>query len=172
MSGPFHLVRRFFGSLKPGPPEARDNAWALRHMTEGETKLWKQMSNPDRRHAVAVANAVGLELGPEVPREVVSAALLHDVGKTISRLRTPARVFATIFWAINDESKAHKWRNKKTFRGRLAQYRLHPELGSALLADAGAHALTVAWAAQHHLPAERCDIPEQYADVLRRHDND
>ena len=172
MANLFHLARRFFGSIKPGPPESRDEAWALRHLNAGETALWKRMSNPDRRHAVQVANDVGLELGHDVPRPVIAAALLHDVGKIQSGLRTPARVVATIFWAVNDDAKAVKWQGMDTFRGRLSKYRLHPEIGAELLAAAGSNEMTISWARNHHRPGDPPAVDPTYADVLRRCDND
>jgi len=172
MASLLHLAGRFFGSIKPGPPDSRDEAWALRHLNGGETALWKQMSNPDRRHAIDVANDVGLELGHDVPREVITAALLHDVGKVESGLRTPARVLATVFWAINDDAKAVRWQNMSTFRGRLAKYRLHPEIGAQLLSDAGSHELTVSWTRHHHQAGDPPAVDPVYAEVLRRCDND
>lgn len=172
MGGVWHLTKRFFGSLKPGPPESRDNAWALRHFTEGETKLWKRMSNPDKRHAIGVANAVGMELGPDTPKEVIAAALLHDVGKVESGFRTGGRVVATVFWVINNSNNAEHWTHKKSIVGRFARYRMHPKIGSELLAEAGASPLTVAWAAEHHLPPDQVTVPPEFADALRRHDDD
>jgi hypothetical protein len=130
------------------------------------------MSNPDRRHAIQVANDVGLELGHDVPRPVISAALLHDVGKIQSGLRTPARVLATLFWAVNDEAKAVSWQDMDTFRGRLSKYRLHPEIGADLLTEAGSNELTISWARNHHLPGDPPAVDPAYVEVLRRCDND
>src|SRR5690606_18174826 len=77
----WHNVRRFFGSLRPGPPPAADREWAETHLLAGEVPLWRAMSNPDQRHAVRVARRVEAALGPDAPRPVMAAALLHDVGK-------------------------------------------------------------------------------------------
>ncbi len=92
-----HLAKRFFGALSPAGPPGTDEAWADSFLLEGEKQLWRRMSGPDRRHAVGVArDALGL-LGPEpVPREVVAAALLHDVGKVEASLGTFSRVGVTV----------------------------------------------------------------------------
>ncbi|MEL6982771.1 MAG: hypothetical protein AAFO29_10145 [Actinomycetota bacterium] len=178
-----HLAGRFFGSLRPGPPAPADEAWAIDHLGTGELDLWHRMSNPDRRHAVGVARAVsaqwsdaitGQAPGAEPPREVVAAALLHDVGKVDAGLRTPARVVATVLWAVLDDQKADRWLATEPSdpRSRLARYRRHPEIGGRLLTEAGASPLTVAWAEEHHRPAERWSIDRQVGELLKDCDDD
>ncbi len=53
-----HLARRFFGSLRPGPPSVENRAWATEHLTAAERAIWDRMSNPDKRHSIEVARAV------------------------------------------------------------------------------------------------------------------
>ncbi len=92
-----HLAGRFFGALSPAGPPADDEAWALSSLLEGEQALWARMSGPDRRHAVGVARDTVQLLQPAAPpRDVVAAALLHDVGKVESGLGTFARVGVTL----------------------------------------------------------------------------
>lgn len=104
---------------------------------------------------------------------MLAAALLHDSGKVVSGLRTPARVAATLVWAVVDHDKAPGWeRDGGTIRRKLAEYRRHPEWGAQLLADAGADPLTISWAAEHHLPAERWTVPPAIGTVLKDCDDD
>jgi len=77
----WHNVKRFFGSLRPGPPPREDLAWAEGHLLPAEVDLWRVMSNPDKRHALRVAHRVEAALGADAPRPVMAAALLHDVGR-------------------------------------------------------------------------------------------
>ena len=131
------------------------------------------MSNPDRRHAVAVARAVAAELGPEAERPVVAAALLHDAGKVVSGLRTPWRVVATLVWAVADDATADRWIERGgPIRRRFGQYRRHPALGAELLIEAGSDLLTAAWAREHHRPPGGWTVPRHLADVLEACDND
>ena len=66
-------------------------------MLDGEQALWARMSGPDRRHAVGVARETIRLLDDDAPpREVVAAALLHDVGKVESSFGTFARVGITL----------------------------------------------------------------------------
>ncbi|MGH1490862.1 MAG: hypothetical protein ACRBK7_15970 [Acidimicrobiales bacterium] len=173
-----HLVKRFFGAIKPGAPDEVDERWAIDQLLPGEVDIWTRMNNPDRRHAIGVARAVAagypsLDDGP-IDRPVLAAALLHDSGKVISGLRTPARVLATVLWAVADDSLAARWRvaERRDFRVRLAEYRCHPELGQTLLAEAGAAPLTQLWAAQHHMPEERWTVPLPIGRLLKDCDDD
>lgn len=166
-----HLAGRFFGSVRPGAPSASDLAWADEHLGPGEQDLLRRMSNPDQRHAVEVARAVAAEL-PDAEQSVLAAALLHDVGKVRSGFRTPARVAATVFWAVASDDIADRWLSADGLRRRAAEYRRHPEIGERLLLNAGAHALTAAWAADHHKSAEKWRIDPALGDVLKRCDDD
>jgi predicted HD phosphohydrolase len=90
---------------------------------------------------------------------VVAAALLHDVGKVDADLGTWARALATVV-------------DRRTGDGRFARYRRHDEIGATLLVAAGADALTVAWAREHHLPPSRWTVPRPLADALKAADDD
>ena len=122
--------------------------WSV--LLPGERALWGRMSGADRRHAVGVARQVGRD-------DLAAAALLHDVGKIESRLGTLARVAATV---VGPRTR------------RFAMYRDHPAIGARLLQEAGSAGLTVAWAAEHHLPRERWTVPQEVADVLKAADDD
>ncbi len=172
-----HLARRFFGSLSSAPPARADDEWACARLGPGEQLLWRRMSNPDRRHAVAVARAVDAALGHQAPADVLAAALLHDVGKVVSGLGTWPRVGATLVWGVLDRrpdpERPARWAHAGSAPvRRLGQYRLHPELGAALLVGAGAAPLTADWARQHHQPADRWTVPAPVARILKDCDDD
>ncbi len=105
-----HLAGRFFGALSPAGPPDDDEAWALSSLLEGEQALWARMSGPDRRHAVGVARDTVQLLQPATPpRDVVAAALLHDVGKVESGLGTFARVGVTLAAMTAGRSRLLAW---------------------------------------------------------------
>lgn len=169
----WHLVKRFGGSLDPTPPSVDDERWAVGHLNEGERVLWSRQSNPDRRHGIAVARAVGAELGERATDPVMAAALLHDSGKVVSGFGTFARVAATLFWAVADHGRAEAWADDGSgVRRRLGQYRRHPEIGAELLARAGSDPLTSAWAREHHRPPERWTVDPAIGAVLKSCDDD
>ena len=177
MAGVLHLVRRFFRSIRPGPPPPADEAWARGLLNPGEVEIWQRMSNPDRRHAVMVARAVVDRWPADLPapdRPVLAAALLHDSGKVLSGFRTPARVAATLVWAVVADASADRWLTGRPdgLRARLARYRRHPELGAEMLRAAGSDPLTASWAAEHHRPEARWTVPVPVGRVLKACDDD
>ena len=154
---------RFFGALDPRGPDTAGDAWAQDHLLPGEVALWVRQSGPDRRHAIGVARAVVATLGPSADRPVVAAALLHDVGKVAAGLGTFARVPATLLGMAFGRDR---------WGGRLGTYLRHDAVGADLLRQAGAAPLTVAWAAEHHLPPDRWTLPGHVAAALKDADGD
>ena len=160
--------------MRPGGPKAADEAWAESQLLEGERSLWRTMPSADRRHAVGVARRVDEALGDGVDdrRPVLAAALLHDVGKTVSGLGTYGRVIATLSAAVGGRDQAEAWSTTRGFTRNVGLYLRHPELGADQLALAGSDPLTVAWAREHHLPAERWTVPEELGQILKTADDD
>lgn len=167
-----HLVRRFFGSLRPGGPPAPEVAWVRSVLTGGELERWSALSGPDRRHSAQVARRVERALGVEATAPVLAAALLHDVGKTAAGLRTPGRVVATLAAALAGREAAATWRHGRGVVRRVGLYLDHPRLGAEMLALVGSDPLTVAWTAEHHLPEDRWTVPLEVGRVLRDADDD
>ena len=123
-----HLAKRYVRSLSKAPPSAEDEAWAMTWMTAAEAHLWSRMAVQDRRHSIDVARRFQ-ELRPEATREEMAGALLHDVGKLQSGLRTSGRVLATIVGPRTD---------------RFREYHEHEAIGADLAAAANAAPETVA----------------------------
>jgi hypothetical protein len=167
-----HLVRRFFGSLRPGGPSRADDAWAVDQLTPAEAGLWRRMSSPDRRHAGVVAHRVEAALGPRASRPVLAAALLHDVGKIESGLGPVRRAAATVAGMVGGHDAAPRWRGREGLVGRVGRYLCHDEIGAELLLAAGSDGLTIAWAREHHLPAERWTVDAQVGAALKAADDD
>ncbi len=160
-----HLGRRFFGALDPRGPDEASEQWVASVLRPGERELWDSMSGADRRHALEVARRVVAVLGSGATRPVLAAALLHDVGKIDARLGTVGRVPATLAGMVARERFAGG-------EGRVARYLRHDAIGARLLAEAGAHPLTVAWAGQHHLPERAWTLPAEVGRALKAADDD
>lgn len=167
-----HLTKRFFGSLWPFGPRRDADAWATGHLLEGEVHLWHRMSPQDRRHSIGVARRVVESLGEKASREVVAAALLHDVGKVDSHLGTFLRVVATASAKVAGHETADLWVRSSGVTRRIGLYLKHPSIGGDLLAMAGSDAFTETWAREHHLPAEECTLDHELAHALRISDDD
>jgi hypothetical protein len=167
-----HLAKRFFGSLKPGSPSKSDEQWVESVLTDGELKLWRRMSNADRRHAAGVARTVERQLGQEATKPMLAAALLHDVGKLSAGLGTYGRVVATLAGAAAGRQMAAAWTEGKGFTRRVGLYLRHADLGGDMLAMAGSDPLTVTWAREHHLRQDEWTLPKDIAHVLKAADDD
>lgn len=174
MNGWPHLVKRFFGALNPAGPSAADEVWveSVLGAGSGTHRLWAEMSGPDRRHAVGVAQRAELAAGASSTPDLIAAALLHDVGKITSGFGTLARVPITLIGAGGGRSRAERWTAAGGVRGRIGRYLRHPEEGSELLRSAGAPALAVAWALEHHRPPPRWTVPQAAAIILKEADDD
>ncbi len=122
----FHLVKRFVGSLSPAAPTVADEVWAESLLLDGELVLWRRLGNVDRRHAIQVARR--FEGLGSWTRDEMAAALLHDIGKTVSHLSTLERVGATVLGG-----RTRRWRD----------YRDHERIGVDLCRAAGSSATTL-----------------------------
>jgi hypothetical protein len=127
LTGPHHLAARFFVSLSSRPPTVEDEVWAESQLTDPEVRLWRRMSNQDRRHSALVARRF-VAARPEATRAEIAGALLHDVGKIECGLGTWGRVAATVVGG-------------RTRRFRL--YHDHERIGAELAAAAGSAPETV-----------------------------
>lgn len=166
-----HLVRRFLGSLRPGGPGRESDEWARSQLLDGEVALWQSMPGPDRRHSMVVARRVERALGEDTTRPVLAAALLHDVGKTVSGLRTFGRVVATLVGRRAGAREARAMSNESGRTRRIGLYLRHAELGADLLAMVGSDPLTVTWTREHHQPPETWTIERTVGLALKSADD-
>ncbi|MGI9607753.1 MAG: HD domain-containing protein [Acidimicrobiales bacterium] len=168
-----HLASRFVGSLWPLGPRSASTAWAHAALLEGEQALWNRMSAADRRHSIGVARRVVELLGKDrASREILAAALLHDVGKLESNLGTIRRVLATIAVGLAGRDAAAAWIETSGVTRRFGLYAGHPHIGADMLEMAGSDDLTHTWAREHHLPADQWTLDLDVATALCEADND
>ncbi len=177
-----HLVRRFFASVQRGGPTEVDRAWVEAVLSRSEYELWARQYAPDRRHSASVARRVERELAGEEfiegapinedTRWVLASALLHDIGKIESGLGTAGRVCATVVAKVLGADRVTGWIDRDGCRGRVGRYLNHPEFGAELLRGARSDPRTVAWASEHHRPADSWTLPAEIARVLHEFDND
>jgi hypothetical protein len=165
------------GSLRPGPPRASDVAWVEGVLPPGAVALWSRMPNPDRRHSVAVARRVDHALAGTAyagDARWLAAALLHDVGKIDSGLRTYGRVAATLAAGAAGRDHAETWSTRRGFTRRVGLYVQHPRLGADMIRVAGGPEEAAIWAAAHHQPGtwDATGIPREVVAALESADDD
>lgn len=161
-----HLAARFAGSLVPRGPEPDDEAWLVSLLNDREVALYEAQSRQDRRHSVSCAKQARAALGPRATTSIIVASALHDVGKTAAGLGTFGRVTATLVASVVSTGRLRGWADRAGFRGRVGRYHLHDVRGARLLADAGSHPLTIAWACEHHRPRSDWSMPEDVGEAL------
>ncbi len=164
------------------------------HLNDGEFAVWSAMGNPDQRHSIEVARAVdavvtgndrlgtdigwpsaeanGFESARQRRSVMITAALLHDSGKSVSGLGTWARVAATMLRPVVSPSVRMRWSTTAGVRRRLADYWRHPDIGGRDLHTAGSHPLVSTWAAEHHRPPRSWTVDPALGRILSDCDND
>jgi hypothetical protein len=170
---PVHRARRFGRSLVSSAPAPEDEDWARGHLSADEAAVFARLSPTDRRHSIAVARAVaahldriGLDEGDPDAAWVLTAALTHDVGKSVAGLGTYGRVVATLSGWVGGRDMAEHWADTRGFTRRVGLYLQYERLGADLLALAGSDPRVVAWAAEHHLPEEDWSVPVEAGRLL------
>ena len=121
-----------------------------------------------------MARRVQRALGDQATRPVLAAALLHDVGKVDAGLGAYGRTVATLSGAAvrRDPETIRDWTRTRGFTRRVGLYLQHPRLGGDMLELAGSDPLTVAWAREHHLPADEWTVPADLGAALKDADDD
>lgn len=160
-----HLAQRTLWSLRKPVPDSDGERWLLSLFSPAESVLYRQMATVDRAHAIHCARAV-----EHLGTEAVVASALHDVGKTQAGLGTPGRVAAS-FAGLLIYDQARAWDSKTGIRGQIGRYLHHSDIGAAALEAAGASALAVAWAREHHLPVDQQTIEPDLAAALKAADD-
>lgn len=158
-----HRVRQFARALRPCLSDA-DRAVVRQVLTPAQYALFARLAPTDQRHAVEVCRRV--RAGGVSDREVLQAALLHDVGKAGSDLRLWQRVIAVLLdaWA----PRLLCWLAAKgPWRRAFRTYLRHPERGARLARLAGSSARVVALIAAH----QRGTASDPALRLIRQADN-
>ncbi len=146
-----HRVAQFWHTLT-APWHNVDEAYAARYLAPAELALFRRMPRAEQLHGIALAQALAARGWAD--DDLLKAALLHDVGKTVVRPRLWERVAVVLAewlfprhaarWA---QGEARGWRRGFVIRAQ------HAAWGAELLAAAGASPRVVALVRAHHDPA-------------------
>lgn len=174
MSRVWHLVRRFGVSLIGRRPTGEDERWARETLAPSQIDLWARMSPTDRAHAVQVARFAEAQLhdlGPVDPREVLRAALLHDVGKVETGAGVAIRVLATLVGPFVPDDRAGRLARRGGVVGRCGRQLIYPALGAELLSGVGSSTLVTRWAAEHHQSPRGWSVDPRVGALLKAADD-
>jgi hypothetical protein len=122
-----HLTKRFVLSLVPSQVQQIERQWVQSVLSPSEFDVWNNMMVQDRRHSVLVGRRF-VKYRPTAMQSEIAGALLHDVGKSVARLGTFARVIATLVGPRTN---------------RFRQYHDHEQIGATMLRSIGSNELTI-----------------------------
>jgi hypothetical protein len=151
------------------------SAWTeiITHLRPAEVELFRSLSRADQAHSFRVMKTLQEQGGAD--RELLAAALLHDVGKTKARLPLwlrPAIILghALLPGRVNEwgQGEAAGWRLPFVIKAR------HPEWGAQMAEAAGSEPLTIALIRRHqdHLGPTGGPAEDELLRRLQRADDD
>ena len=142
--------RQFWSALR-ARVEPEERQLVGRYLSPPLQRLFDRLAMADQRHSLDVLYALQ-EKGYK-DRDLLAAALLHDVGKTGTTLHLWQRVAIVLLqatWpALLDELA---WGDPANWRYAFYIQREHPEIGARLAQENGASPLTVELIRRHHVP--------------------
>ncbi|MGC9398573.1 MAG: HD domain-containing protein [Anaerolineae bacterium] len=145
-----HRVRQFFRTLQ-APLRPVDLDYVAERLSPSLVALFRRMPRAEQHHGIDLCRALEAQ-GLRDP-DVLAAALLHDVGKTVVTPRLWERV-----WVVLGEhflpKQAEAWGRGEpaSWRRGFVVRRCHPTWGAALAERAGASARVVELIRCHHDP--------------------
>lgn len=135
--------RQFWLALtaRPGLP---DLAEARLLLSPGELDLFERMQPGEQAHSLKVMRKLREEVGDAVLRELLIAALLHDVGKVLAPLQIWERVLVvTARWVLPHRVKVWGRGDLHSWRRPFVVAEQHPAWGAKLAEQAGSLPLVV-----------------------------
>ncbi|HSO27780.1 MAG TPA: HD domain-containing protein [Anaerolineales bacterium] len=166
-----YRLLQFWQALWSAPTQADlEEAGAL--LPPNMMELFLRMQTSEQAHSLRVFHEL-LEIGQTQP-ELLAAALLHDVGKSIYPLRLWERVWIVIGKALFPK-KVKSWGQgaPRGWRRAFVVAEKHPTWGAELAAQAGAAPLTTELIRRHQEAplAHPAAINEALLETLQRFDD-
>ncbi len=149
-----------------------DFALAAAVLSPAEMALFRRLRRGEQLHSLRVLRAV--QAAGETDPALLTAALLHDVGKTVGPFTLPERVLVVLVRKFAPGAFT-RWGavEPRGWRRPFAISICHPVWSAELLAAAGSSPLAVELARRHAdpLPETPRDETERLLAVLRRADD-
>lgn len=157
-----------------GRPNPDTLAAVQQALSPAQYVCFRKMQLSEQAHAAHVLERMQQLAGVDLPQEIIAAALLHDVGKSLHPLRLWER--AVIVLALRFfPGRAKKWGAAAPagWRRPFVIALQHPAWGADLTAEAGSTSLTVNLVARHQEPVLPGDISEEarWLRLLQQADN-
>ena len=150
-----YRVRQFFRALAARPLSPAEQEEVSTLLTAPQRALFDRLGRCDRRHSLAVMRT--LAAAGETNRDLLVAALLHDVGKSCHRLRLWERPLVVLIRAYRPGVLRHWGRGEpRGWKRPFVIYAQHPLWGAEMATQVGCSPLTI-WLIRHH--QDLVDVP-------------
>ncbi len=151
--------------------ESEERQLVGRYLSPPLQRLFDRLSMADQRHSLDVLYALCAKGYND--RDLLAAALLHDVGKAGVNLHLWQRVVIVLLqatWPALLEQLA--WGDPASWRYAFYLQREHPKIGARLAKEAGASPLTVELIRRHQVPLRQPgrSLEDKFLRVLQEAD--
>lgn len=150
----FYRIRQFNKALFPYVT-IDEIQWLKQVLPAPALYLFLNQSKPEQRHALDVALSLKKYtnlLSIEDNKTLIAAALLHDCGKSVVKVRLWHRIFIVILQNFSAKIWAKLQNNDSPFSLPLRLASCHAEWGAKLAAEAGLDEQICQLISQHHHP--------------------
>ncbi len=154
-----YRLGQFFTHLRPRPLTPAEKAEVEGVLGAGLAQLFRRQTLGEQAHCLRVMRTVVNAGGPYAARrELLQAALLHDVGKSVAPLSLADRTLVVLARRLAPGA-ARRWGQgpPRGWRRPFATAQQHPEWGADLCTAAGAPPLTVDLIRRHQMPRAPAD---------------
>ena len=159
-----YRVSQFFRALVAWAPK-RELGLLIEYLTPPQAELFLRMPGCDQRHGLDVFYA--LRRKQHRDRDLLTAALLHDVGKSDGRLRLWHRVLIVLIEAIRPQLLDRLAEDvPRSWRYLFFVHQHHPELGAELAQAAGCSPTTVELIRRHQQPPASSPLRTRQDELL------
>ena len=162
----FYRIKQFFRALLPVVHSADLQTWTRILSPEGQALFLKQ-SRAEQSHALAVAKSLEVQapfLSGSDYRDLISAALLHDCGKSLVTVRLWQRVFIVLIQPLPQGLRKSLEKNSVILATPLTLASEHASWGSDLAHSHGLNPRVCQLIREHHAPQTSLGCLLQQAD--------
>lgn len=150
----FYRVRQFIHAIFPYV-DPSDIDWALNHLSLEASNLFLLQSKPEQRHAIGVAKSIN-KIVPTLSiydfQNLITAALLHDCGKSVACIRLWQRIYIVLIQKMPQFLRSHLMRGNSIFAISIKIDERHALWGEYLAKKAGLNSIVCLLIREHHTP--------------------
>jgi len=151
----FYRVNQFILAIFPHIDPSEIN-WALDHLSPEAAELFLRQSLPEQRHAINVVKSIlkaKLPISFDDFQNLITAALLHDCGKSIASIRLWQRVYIVLMRKMPQSLLTHLAKGHSIFAFSMKIDVRHALWGESLAKKAGLNSVVCLLIREHHTPS-------------------